>query len=117
MVAGGVGVAQHDALCRREGGGVGAARSAVDQGDLADRLARADQPDETFWAYTPKDSDVAAALRRVWNEAPRDFAQRLTVTVEAEASAAKTRQVRLAKVNHAGWRTPDAAALMVAGNP
>jgi hypothetical protein len=81
------------------------------------KLARADQPDETFWAYTPKDSDVAAALRRVWNEAPRDFAQRLTVTVEAESSAAKTRQVRLAKVNHAGWRTPDAAALMVAGNP
>lgn len=81
------------------------------------KLARADRPDETFWAYAPKDSEVGAALRRIWNEAPHDISQRLTVTVEAGPAAAKTRQVRLAAVHHAGWRTPDSPAPLVAGHP
>jgi hypothetical protein len=80
------------------------------------RLSRADRPDETFWAYAPKDSEVGQSLRRIWNEAPRDFVQRLTVTVEGGAATAKTRQVRLTEVHHAGWRTPDQPATMVAKN-
>lgn len=81
------------------------------------RLTRADAPDETYWAYAPKDSEVGQSLRRIWNEAPRSFTQRLTVLVEGDPSITKTHQVRLAEVKHAGWRTPSAGTTLVAGNP
>jgi len=81
------------------------------------RLTRADAPDETYWAYAPKDSDVGQSLRRIWNEAPRSFSQRLTVLVEGDPSVSKTHQLRLAEVKHAGWRTPSGGSSLVAGNP
>lgn len=90
---------------------------ADEDGLICLKLARADRPDETFWAYAPKEGELGETLRRIWNESPRDFAQRLTVTVEANPSTAKTHQVRLAAVNHAGWRTPTERAALVAGNP
>ena len=83
------------------------------------RVTRADAPEETFWAYAPKDSEVGRSLRRIWNESPRAFAQRLTVMVEGDDAAARTHQVRLTEVKHAGWRTPggNATGSLVAGNP
>jgi len=79
------------------------------------KLTRPDRPDEVFWAYAPKDGEVGETLRRIWNEAPREFAQRLTITVEAGPSADVTRQVRLAAIHHPGWRTPDRPGSLVAG--
>lgn len=81
------------------------------------KLSRPDRPDETFWAYAPKDSAVGETLRQIWNESPRERVQRLTVTVDADPSASVTRQLRLAAVHHAGWRTPDGPGVLVAGHP
>jgi hypothetical protein len=90
---------------------------ADEQNLICLKLARADRPQEMYWAYAAKDSEAGFALRQVWNQAPHDFAQRLTVTVEAGPASAKTRQVRLAAVHHAGWRTPDQKPALVAGHP
>ncbi|MFN0129631.1 MAG: hypothetical protein ACKV19_23440 [Verrucomicrobiales bacterium] len=81
------------------------------------KIARADRPQESFWAYAPKDSEVGAALQRIWTESPHELVQRLTVTVEAGPAAARTRQVSLTAVHHAGWRSPDHAGALVAGRP